>query len=80
MADFASRPSCELVQGTGGCPSLEGGFVELLAFSEGRNPLWGGRSGKKQLLDHDHVYLEVENPSWCTRSERHGHSIWRERE
>ena len=43
----------------GGCPSLEGGFVELLAISEGWNTFLGGRSSEKQLTDHDHIDLEV---------------------
>ena len=61
IAGFASRPSCEIVSRTGGCPNLEVSFVELLAISEGQNALLGERSGEKQLEDHNHVYLEVEN-------------------
>ena len=68
MADFTSRPSCEFVSRTGGCPSLEGGFVELLAVLEGWDTLLGGRSGEKQLPDHDHMYLEGAKPFWVHAS------------
>jgi hypothetical protein len=68
IAGFASRPSCEIVSRTGGCPNLEVGFVELLAILQDQNALLGGRSGEKQPEDHKHVYLEVENLFWAHAS------------
>jgi hypothetical protein len=68
IAGFASRPPCEIVLRTGGCPNLEVGFVELLAISEGWTAILGGRSGEKQLEDHNHVYLEAENLFWAHAS------------
>jgi hypothetical protein len=53
-----------LYRGTGGYPSLEGSFVELLARLEGQDALFGGRSSEKQPHRSRSIYLEVIEPFW----------------